>query len=68
MTEVFNSLSIVGDPISEEDQVVYLLASIPESYSMLVTALEASTGCMYCLLLLFIHWCISFIIQFVFGC
>ena len=43
MTEVFNSLSIVGDPISEEDQVVYLLASIPESYSMLVTALEAST-------------------------
>ena len=26
MTEVFNSLSIVGNPISDEDRVVYLLA------------------------------------------
>lgn len=42
MTEIFNSLSVVGDPISGEDQVVYLLASLPESYSMLVTALEAN--------------------------
>ena len=30
MTEVFNSLSIVGDPISD-DRVVYFLASLPES-------------------------------------
>ena len=43
MTEVFSSLSVVGDPISDEDCVVYLLASLPESYSLLVTALEAST-------------------------
>ena len=28
--------------MKEEDQVVYLLASLPESYSVLVTALEAS--------------------------
>ena len=36
--------SHVGDPISEEDRVVYtyLLASLPESYSMLVTAIEAN--------------------------
>ena len=28
--------------MSEEDRVVYLLASLPESYNMLVTALEAN--------------------------
>ena len=42
MTEVFDSLSVVGDPVSEEDRVVYLLASLPDSYSMLVTALETN--------------------------
>ena len=42
MTEVFDSLSVVGDPVAEEDRVVHLLASLPESYNMLVTALEAS--------------------------
>ena len=40
MTETFNSLAVVGDTISEEDRVVHLLASLPESYSMLVTAFE----------------------------
>ena len=42
MTEVFDSLSVVGDPVSEEDRVVYLLASLPDSFSMLVTALETN--------------------------
>ena len=42
MTEVFDSLSVVEDPISEEDRVVHLLASLPDSYNVLVTALEAS--------------------------
>ena len=42
MTELFDELSVVGDPVSEEDCVVYLLASLPESYSMLVTAFEAN--------------------------
>ena len=42
ITEVFDGLSMVGDPISEEDRVVYLLASLPESYSMFVMALEAN--------------------------
>ena len=41
MTELFNELTPVGDVISEEDCVVYLLASLPESFSALVTALEA---------------------------
>ena len=42
MTEIFYSLSVVGDAVSEEDRVVYLLASLPDSYDVLVTALEAS--------------------------
>ena len=32
----------VGDVISKEDHVVYLLASLPESFGALVTALEAN--------------------------
>ena len=31
-----------GDPVSEEDRVVQLLTSLPESFNMLVTALEAN--------------------------
>ena len=42
MTEIFSELSIVNDPISEEDRVIHLLASLPESYSILVTALETN--------------------------
>ena len=42
MTEIFNKLTAIDDPITEEDRVVHLLASLPESYDILVTALEAS--------------------------
>ena len=42
MTELFNELTVVGDNISDEDRVVYLLASLPESFDTLVTALEAN--------------------------
>ncbi|KAK3894704.1 hypothetical protein Pcinc_001550 [Petrolisthes cinctipes] len=42
MTEIFNELSVIGDQMNEEDRVVHLLASLPESYDMLVTALEAN--------------------------
>ena len=42
MTELFDALSVAGETVSEEDRVVYLLASLPESYSVLVTALEAN--------------------------
>ena len=42
MTEIFDGLSVIGDPISEEDRVVHLLASLPDLYNMLVTALEAN--------------------------
>ena len=42
MTELFDSLSVAGETVTEEDRVVYLLASLPESYNVLVTALEAN--------------------------
>ena len=42
MTEVFEELRIVGDPIKEEDCVVHLLASLPPSFDVLVMALETS--------------------------
>ena len=42
LTEIFNELSVIGDAIREENRVVYLLASLPEYYDMLVTALEAN--------------------------
>eukprot|EP00794_Sanderia_malayensis_P003829 gene3829-4362_t len=32
MTEVFEELSIVGDPIEEEDRVVHILASLPRHF------------------------------------
>ena len=43
MTETFEGLSVIGDKVEDEDRVVYLLASLPDSYNMLVTALEANT-------------------------
>lgn len=42
MTELFKELSVSGAPMEEEDKVVTLLASLPDSFNMLVTALEAN--------------------------
>ena len=41
MKEVSDRLAAIGSPISEEDQMVTLLGSLPHSYSTIVTALEA---------------------------
>ncbi|ORU94977.1 MAG: hypothetical protein A6F71_10150 [Cycloclasticus sp. symbiont of Poecilosclerida sp. M] len=41
MTEVFNELSAMDAAMSEEDRVICLLASLPESFGVLITALEA---------------------------
>ena len=42
MTEIFDGLSVIGDPISDENRVAHLLAILLESYNVLVTALEAN--------------------------
>ena len=42
MTELLSELAIMGDAIEEDDQVVYLLATLPDSFNTLVTALEVS--------------------------
>ena len=44
MIEIFDALAAAGDPVKEEDRVVHLLASLPDPYNMLVTALEANSG------------------------
>ena len=41
MKELTDKLSSIGAPITEEDQVVTLLGSLPPSFSNLVAALEA---------------------------
>ena len=43
MTEVFGELAVITEPISEEDKVVHLLASLPPAYDVLVTALESGS-------------------------
>eukprot|EP00731_Ephydatia_muelleri_P014412 Em0008g132a len=42
MTEHFDALAVAGETVSDEDRVVYHLASLPDSYNVLGTALEAS--------------------------
>ena len=41
MTEAFDELAVIVEPISDEDKVLYLLTGLPESYDVLVTALES---------------------------
>lgn len=43
ITEIFNELAVIGAPMEDEDKVVTLLASLPDKFDMLVTALEANT-------------------------
>ena len=40
--EIFDALAVVGDAMEEEDRVISVLASLPDTYSTLVTALEAA--------------------------
>ena len=43
MTEIFNELAVIAESVSDEDKVMYLLAGLPESYDVLVTALESGS-------------------------
>ena len=42
MTEMCDEVLVIGEPVREEDHVVYLLASLPEYYNVVVSALEAN--------------------------
>lgn len=44
MKEITDQLAAINSPVTEEDQVVTLLGSLPPSYSTLVTALETREG------------------------
>jgi hypothetical protein len=44
MIVLFEEPAVIGDAISEENHVVHLLASLPVSFYMLVTALEANAS------------------------
>ena len=41
LIDIFDKLAVMDDAVSEEDRVIHLLASLPDKYSTLVTALEA---------------------------
>ena len=41
MTELFSELAIVGDAIEENDQVVYLLATLPDSFNLSLLHLKS---------------------------
>ena len=41
MTEIFEELCVISD-IIQVDRVIYLLATLPDSFNMLVTALEVN--------------------------
>ena len=43
LTEIFEALAVIDDAVTEDDRVVHLLASLPDSYNVLVTALEAQS-------------------------
>lgn len=39
--ELFSDLAVLGNAIDDDDKVIHLLSSLPESYNTLVTAIEA---------------------------
>lgn len=42
MTEMFDEFSVIGEAVGNDDRVMYLLSSLPESYDVLVTSLESN--------------------------
>ena len=43
MSEIYEEFSVIRDAVGAEDRVVHLLASLPDSFDMLVTVLEAQS-------------------------
>lgn len=47
LTEVCDELTVTGKAVNKENYVVYFLASLPESYNILINALVANAAS-YC--------------------
>lgn len=43
MIKIFDELAVIAESVSDEDEVVYLLAGLPESYDVLVTTLKSGS-------------------------
>ena len=43
LQEIFDSLVVLEDPVLENKQVMFILATLPESFQTMVAALVAST-------------------------
>ena len=43
MSEIFEALAAISDAVTEESRIIHLLDSLPDSYNVLVTALEAQS-------------------------
>ena len=43
LQEIFDSLAVLEDPVTESKQVMFILAFLPESFQTMITALAAST-------------------------
>ena len=42
LTEILDELSLIDEPVKKMDRVLYLLASLPDEYGMLVRVLESN--------------------------
>ena len=43
MSEIFEALATISNAVTEESRIIHLLANLPDSYNVLVTALEAQS-------------------------
>ena len=46
--EIFEALAVVGSPLEDEDKVITMLASLPDKFSTVVTALETLCSTALC--------------------
>ena len=43
VSQIFEGYAVIADALSEEDGIIHLLANLPETFNVLVTALEAQS-------------------------
>lgn len=45
LTEIFDQLAVINDPVPKEQKVLHLLGTLPDSFEIMRTALEANPDC-----------------------